>query len=285
MKLAIFTMAHNEDHMLDLWCQHYSKFESSSLIVVDHGSDLPLEQHVRGRATILRIPRTGVDENIDTTRAAFASSLQNALIRYFDIVVYTDVDEFLLLDPKLNSDLPSYLARRSDAVIAPIGLNVVHDQSEEGPFDPARSVLCQRRTAVFVEHFCKPIVTKIPIFWGPGFHTSKSVVALDEAIFLFHLNLFDRASKYRRQKQREIIGKIAGKVVAGTWGWREAEIEKQYRFFLDMPSAPLNQNFDFAEVAGEFRKSSVPGPDGFYVNRQRRGPWKHKIPERFSDLL
>lgn len=142
----------------------------------------------------------------------------------------------------------------------------------------------QRRTAVFVEHFCKPIVTRTPIFWGSGFHTSKSAVALDEAIFLFHLNMFDRASKYRRQKEREIIAKIAGKNIA-TWGWTEAEIEKQYRFFLGLPWAPPSENFDFTKVASEFRMSSVPGPEGFYINHQRRGSWKHKIPERFWDLL
>ena len=79
------------------------------------------------------------------------------LLTEYDVVIYTDVDEFLVPDPAEHSGLRDYLATRADRpVLAPVGLNVIQHAAVESDLRPDLPITEQRAFAKFSGGMCKP---------------------------------------------------------------------------------------------------------------------------------
>jgi Glycosyl transferase family 2 len=132
MHVAIVTMVYNERVNLPIWIRHYTRHcPGATLFVIDHGSDDGSSQGLSG-VHLVPVPRTPFD---DQTRTELVADFQHALLRLYDVVIYTDCDEMLVADPRLHASLASFLAGTNSDVIAPIGLNVHHLLGFEPPID------------------------------------------------------------------------------------------------------------------------------------------------------
>ncbi len=181
-------MAYNEAVLLPMWARHYARqVGADHCYVIDHGSTEPLV--LPPGVNVLRLPRSPHD---DQRRARFVSDLTASLLHYYDWVVYTDVDELVLANPQRHPNLPAFCADASSSVVTAIGLDVQHVPAIEPLLDPAQPVGAQRGWVRFTSAMCKPVLTRTPIAWGPGFHSANQPLVFGE-LYLFHLHWADRA--------------------------------------------------------------------------------------------
>ena len=192
-KVAAVTMAYNEDVLLPIWARHYARqVGADQCYVIDHGStELP---PLPPGVNVLRLPRSPQD---DLRRAGFISNLIKTLLGYFDWVLYADVDELLLADPRSFPNLQAFCMAAQVDTISAVGLDVQHVPELERQFDSGLSVGVQRGWVRFTSSMCKPVLTRIPIAYAPGFHCADQPLAFGQ-LYLFHLHWADRSLGLQR---------------------------------------------------------------------------------------
>jgi len=191
-------MVYNEIDFMPIWLRHYSsQVGAESCFIIDHGSDDGSVDNI-GKANLIRLPRSPQDNKV---RSDFISEFCSALLKYFDAVVYTDVDEMLVADPARFKSLPDLAARTTHDVTTAFGMNVVHCVGQEPPLDFAAPLLAQRGWAVPTSSMMKPLLIRRPVRWVAGFHTANAPYAFD-GLFNFHLAHCDLDLGLRRQAKR-----------------------------------------------------------------------------------
>lgn len=185
-KVAAVTMAYNESVLLPIWTRHYARQVGADYCyVVDHGSTDPVV--LPPGMNIVRLPRSAHD---DIRRAAFIADLVAGLLRYYDWVLYTDVDELVIADPNYFADLPAFCATTGGRTISAIGLDIQHIPSLEPVLDPTKPIGAQRGWVRFTSAMCKPVLTRQVLQWAPGFHCCEHPLTFDR-LYLFHLHWAD----------------------------------------------------------------------------------------------
>ena len=199
-RVAAITMAFDEPDFLPIWSRHYARqVGADHCYVVDHGSTsaVKLPQGVN----LLRIPRSSHD---DIRRAAFMTSFAGSLLAYYDWVLHTDVDEIVLADPTDHPNLTAYCAAERHDTITAAGFDVQHIPSIEQDLDVLQSIGDQRAWIRFTSAMCKPVLTRKPIKWAPGFHSSDADQVFD-GLYLFHLHWADRKVGLQRLAKTRIM--------------------------------------------------------------------------------
>ncbi len=270
--IAIMTMVYNESVNLPIWLNHYRRAAPSAfLLIIDHASNDGSTDNLQGAARI-PIPRNKMDE---LDRTFLINSLQQGLLRYYDVVIYTDCDELLVADPRKSPSLDAYLNQKRFSHAAPVGINVVHMVDREPPLDFAQPLLQQRRFCQFHSQLCKPVITRVPLRWEPGFHSCEQKVTIDEDLYLFHIKQIDMDQAVRRQRISREVAWSSAAVEAGHGAHHRYDDERFVReFFLD-PANELRahgaRQFAFGseiarlqseshEVAGILRVPDFKGP-------------------------
>jgi Glycosyl transferase family 2 len=229
--IAIMTMVYNESTNLPIWIGHYRRTApSANLFVIDHGSDDGSIAQESG-VTRIPLPRDQMDER---DRTFLINSLQQGFLRYYDIVIYTDCDELLVPDPNKSTALDAYLWDQSYPYASPIGLNVLHITDIEPELDFTQPLLRQRQYGQFQSSMCKPLITRIPLTWEPGFHTCDRRPHIDKNLYLFHIKQIDRAEALRRQ---HIVQRLpwSGAAIEAKHGAHHRYDDERFlrEFFLD----------------------------------------------------
>lgn len=194
-RIAALTSVRNDPGFLPRWIAYYGRaLGPENLYVVMDGFDQPLPE--AAGINIIRVPFVSRPRlRGDKFRAARATGLAHALLTSFDMVIGTDVDEFIVPDPKTGQGLVAFLqALPPRASVSALGLDVVQNPDCEGPLDPARPVLAQRSRAVISDRYTKASVLTRPVIWGAGQHRVRGRsyhIAPD--LYLFHFGSADRA--------------------------------------------------------------------------------------------
>lgn len=246
-KIAVFTMVYNEWAFLPIWISHYAKhFGLSNLFIIDESStdgstDLyPAEN-------VIRIPRTPLDQDV---RARNISRFHAALLKHYDAVIYTDVDEILVLDPLLKMDLSAYIQRHVKDHANAFGLHVLHNTLTETEYSNQRPLFEQRRYAQFERFYCKQLIHKTPVEWQPGFHWSDKRTRLGVGLYLFHLRAMDYNIAWRRIENRNKLKWSESALQKGQGEQNRLDAESYMeRFFISEP-----QEYANAIVPSEFNK-------------------------------
>jgi len=185
--VACVTMVYNEPEYLPIWMGYYgSQVGASNCFLVDHGSEDGSTSLPYGANTVT-LPRSPQDE---VRRVQIMSDYCKSLLKHYQVVIYTDVDEILVPNPTKFSGLEAFCKTMTADTVTAVGLNVHHMVGLEAAFDRALSVLEQRCWVRFVSPMCKPLVTRVPTKWGRGFHSCDRPLNLGD-IFLFHLRYYD----------------------------------------------------------------------------------------------
>jgi Glycosyl transferase family 2 len=191
--IAAVTMSYNESHFVPLWIKYYSSlFGAECCHVIDHGSDDRSTSNL-ANVNVLRIPRS---PKHNQKRTNFVSNFVSSLLEWYEVVLYTDIDEFLVADPEKYINLVDFCDRMTHPVVNAIGF-AIHHVPEDSPIEPSQPVLGQRRWGRLQFAMCKPLVTRVPIRWTPGFHTANHPMVFDD-LYLFHLHDYDLDVTFQR---------------------------------------------------------------------------------------
>ena len=272
MRVACVTMTYNEPDMLPLWLAHYAPYDR---FVIDHGSTdgstdgLPCER--------IRIPRSAHDNR---RRADFVQDITRALLRYYDAVLFTDVDELVTPDPAEHATLAAYAEAHPAPVTTAIGMNLLHRLHYEARLDPSRPVWTQRSYAVPVASMCKPVLLREPVVWSPGFHTYDGPVAFGR-LFLFHLAYVDRGIALRRQAKRRSVDGASehhqvddDQVTAWMEGWARMKVEEPTL----APDCPILSAFTGRVVASQAGREGK----AYTIDLSIWGDKLWRVPGRFA---
>ncbi len=186
MRLAALTMAYNEPVWAGVWARFYSRqVGAENCFLLDHGSD---DGSTEGLGiSVERLARAPLDEY---ARAAAVSARAAELLRCYDAVVHSDVDELVLPNPSRYTGLHAFAETLTGEVVTTVGLDLQHLSGEEAPLDVRRQIGEQRQWVRFSAAMCKPAFVRRPVRWAPGFHECDAPM-LTGGLFLVHLRYAD----------------------------------------------------------------------------------------------
>jgi hypothetical protein len=278
MKAAALTFVFNESVNLPLWIKYYgSHFGERNLFVIDRESTDGSTTNL-GDVNRIVIPRDAFD---DRKKADFMSSMQNALINYYDAVVCGDCDELVVPNIGPYANLADYVEKMDTDYATCIGLNVLHILNQELPLDMSKPILPQRRYARFMSATCKTMLSRVPIRYMPGLHCLNLRPKIDPNLFMFHTKTMD----YSLASARQTINRETT--------WSEVSLSQNFgahhryeyaqfvrEAFFD-PANIINQGkvqpFDFSDEIAQF-DAAIVQKDGFYWIPMNMSRWV-EVPE------
>lgn len=286
-QLALFTMVYDDDVFLDIFLRYWKRFlPLKNIYVLIHADYEKYEEMAKG-CNCIRINRPAVHRNSEVERWKMISHFASGMSFMFDRVMYTDVDEIIVVDPDVAENPASYILSQRPKVIATPGIDLVNISSlEPDAFDPERPVLSQRRYYVNNSWYTKPCITKEPIIWCSGGHyCDKEHFNVDRNLTLVHLRLFDERIFEARSAARVkmVTDKETGEPIKGLGGktWRRSS--GQYdRYKIDEIQQPDSLfMFGHEKISHEIRGQR----DGYYLRNPKEKRHIRQIPARYETVF
>lgn len=282
MRVAAVTMVWNEKHFLPVWRRHYARqVGEANCYVIDHGSDDGSTTNL-GSASCLLLPRSPLEE---VKRSSLVSSLCNGLLNYYDAVIYSDVDELLVADPLVASDLTEFASISTESVVTSVGLNVMHSPEIEPEINPNLLVSLQRSSLWFVSSMCKPLMVKKPVRWQPGFHSCDARIVFGP-LYNFHLRRYDLNQGLIRLGKTRHMPRAFPELAS-----HQAIPDQQWQndFLYGVNVAPRLNNFDLSLSCDPLRRyvQDIECNQDSYVNSMYKinldfnAPQRWRLPDRF----
>jgi Glycosyl transferase family 2 len=226
--VAAVCMAYNEPEWLPAWIAHYSaQVGMENCFVLDDGTS---DGSTDGLGcNVLRLPRKPYNP---ASQSEFNSNFCSGLLQYYDYVLYTDVDEFVMPDPAVAKTLLEYCQLPLPPVTSMIGLNVIHIPDLESPIDFTRPLLPQRKYVQLSSSMCKATLIRRPVRWTPGSHAADAQTLFGD-LYLFHGRWIDLPYGLQRlARTREM-----------QWSWDkkghsqsdDSELEKHHAKLASLP--------------------------------------------------
>ncbi len=274
--IAVISMMRNDNFFVNKWIDYYGKqFGKLNLFLVLDGQDQVLPEN-HGLINVIRVPHTPLGRaGGDRNRARLLSHLAKALFRRYQVVIATDIDEFLVVDPNLQQSLAEYLQKPiKHSSLSALGLDVGQHLKEESAIDPSLPFLEQRKYAHVSARYTKAVIATRPVTWGSGFHRVKGRnFHIDPNLYLFHFGMVD----YNR------VAEKSGDPTLTKHGW-EGHLARRYQLFDLITNKTARDGDEFFNKARLRQNIFRPL---FAINKPgtlREKP-VIKIPERFSGIL
>lgn len=194
-RIAAITMARNDEFFLSRWIKYYGdQIGTENLYIYLDGTDQIIPENA-GNAKITKLPHTDMGRSTgDKYRINLLSDLAKKLFDDgYDIVIGCDCDEFLIIDPVVNTSLSEYLSSRDiKTTLSGLGLDVGQHMTREVPLDTSKPFLSQRSYALLSTRYTKPVVINRPVSWGSGFHSIRGHnFHIDPNLYLLHFGAVD----------------------------------------------------------------------------------------------
>jgi hypothetical protein len=243
-QVLAMTMAHNEGDMLRRWVTYYGgQVGRRNLLVLDHGSTDGSTDEL-DNVPIVHIPRKVPDRMtpgwFDLQRTRAINRIALGLLAFYDAIIYSDTDEFLIADPAVFGSLLEVVEHHSEeGFIAGVGLNVLHDAEHESALDPARPVLEQRHVAAVASGYCKPLIRRSQEEWLRGFHGATVPYRVIPGLYLLHLKFADVDEQRRRHRDQREFALTTGAGHQSWWVQPQQQVDKRISSLLRSPIEPL----------------------------------------------
>lgn len=227
---AVFTMVRDEAVFLPIWLRYYSQhFSPAEIFVFDHGSR---DGSVAAAQALFRFCCTRVDHPVYNDfpwYTGFIQEKQRELLSTHGVVVFAEADE-ILWHP---SGLRQYLAGFTRKSVRATGWNVWHDRTEEQDLDLGRSILSQRRYWVRNPLYDKPLVTRVPLTYGFGFHACNERARVDADLLLLHLHTMDYRLALQKHQRTHAYRDYAAESLSTGYGHEGRLVGEQFASWFD----------------------------------------------------
>ena len=194
-RIAAITMVRGDAFFLRKWTAWYGgQLGEENLYILLDGRDEPLpdwcpKAHVipcdRVAGQVAQADKGRIERISDEAAKLFAVG--------YDLVIGTDADEMLAVDPKLGVGLAEFLSGLDvRTAVSGLGLDVGQKRGEETDITAERPFLEQRHYAQLATRYTKASVLGKPLRWGSGFHRAKGCnLHIVKDLYLFHFGSFD----------------------------------------------------------------------------------------------
>lgn len=232
-KIAALTMVRNDDFFLGKWTAYYgSLLGKENLFIFFDGEDQKVPECTRGCFTKL-LPRVaGNVQASDKRRIDIMSDFAAGLLERYDMVIGTDIDEFVIVDPALGKSLPQFLSGLDTgdfSSVSALGCDVIQNIRTEIGLDPDAPLLSQRRFARLSTRYTKASVLCKPVQWGSGFHRiRKENYHIVPGLYLFHFGCADMSFLGLKMDDTDLVER----------GWNH-HLCKRRRMMKQLPCLPV----------------------------------------------
>ncbi len=285
------TMAYKDYLFLQRWVDHYGKqFGRQHLYVLSHGGD-PEHARIAEGCNVIRLPRDPQLFRLDRRRWNLISQFASGMLRYYNWLFVGDVDEVVILDPQVGTDLVEYMRRFEGAGVpkslCPFAIELIHNpEVEPEPIVAGEPILARRRVFRANANYSKPCIIRKDVAFTIGGHANNHLPrALDPHLYLLHLRFFDFdiASERLggRKEMREIMtGEKDPATVGHAWG-------KDLENFRKLAAGrPVREDAELPE----FRRKMVEGQQLLHDDKVAfwgggRTKELYRLPERFASVF
>lgn len=275
-KICALTMVRNDEFFLRKWVEYYSaQIGSANLYVYFDGNDQIVPDFCEGVNVCVRERVPGLVAAADRGRIDFLSSQAAELLQKYDMVIGTDVDEFLVVDPALGVSLPDFLSQLPDRVsYSGLGIDVGQHLGREIEIDETISFLKQRHYARLSTRYSKSTVITKPVQWGSGFHRVRNTnFKIIKDLYLFHFGCVD---------MKRLEAKFSDKDKIAT-GW-ERHLKKRAKTIYDVSQRPV-KSWDSWVPKSRFIQNFVRPPYAWNKPAMFNAVIIVEIPERFESIV
>lgn len=277
LRIAALTMVRNDDFYLRKWVEYYGKeLGKENLWIYFDGTDQVIAPFCEGTNAFLHEKIGAHVVEHDRGRLRFLSERANHLLANgYDIVIGTDADEFIVVDPELGLSLPEFLEKQNIGTsISALGLDFGQKLGEEGDIREDEPFLSQRKYAQIGTRYTKPSIIAKPCTWGSGFHRIKGDnfhIAKD--LYLMHFGYFDMKRIEDRFSDKDRLSQ----------GW-EKHMKKRsrtIRYATELPARNFERWTKFARIC----QTMVRPPYAWNKPAMFELKIVVRIPERFETIV
>lgn len=183
------------DRFLQKWVEYYgAQLGGENLYVFFDGEDQEVPEFCAGINTEIVPKMQGDVVSTERQRSRFISDHAAKLFKEgADMVLATDADEFLIVDPDLGKGIKEFLTNLPDHPChSGLGVDVLQHLPTEGKIDFSQPFLRQRHRGWLYSRYTKPSVITRPLTWGGGCHRVKGQnYHIAKGLYLFHFGGVD----------------------------------------------------------------------------------------------
>jgi hypothetical protein len=169
-KAGVFTLQHDEHFFLPMWIKYYSKnFDYKDMYVIAHNCTELTEKTLKWAESVgINVERVYTDEIFnhewlnDTVH-----NMQERMLNKYEYFVFTDCDEFIVPE---HYSLREFIENASDEAYRCIGFNIISGRMRHESM------------------FNKTLISRVPLKYANGYHTSVPEFAINNDLKLYHLH-------------------------------------------------------------------------------------------------
>lgn len=197
MRTLAYTRIYDSTEMLETWLKYYSRY-FDDLCVFGHRAKPGLVNELLNKYKFTYEETQFELHSLESLE--FLKSKQVEFLENHDWVLYTDMDELVVADPRKYKDLKDFMRRSKQKQTYCEGYELYRiEELGERPIERWRPYLRQRKYWWKATNgsYNKPILSRVPSKWVHGFHSLEGETSEftkshhDTGIYLIHLRHVD----------------------------------------------------------------------------------------------
>lgn len=182
--IKIFTYIDRQTSpFLPLWINYYTNNIKADLCILHKNAHLG-KLDVKSDIEVINIDRffDSTTKNEWIPPAGIFNTYQKQFLQTHDVVIYCDVDEFIVHD-----DLDNLVRSDYNPCLVTTGIEIVEKYPTDLKFNFSQNINLQRNYMIKSEWYNKPLIVNTPIDWHPGKHNHNTFNNYVEGLYLIHL--------------------------------------------------------------------------------------------------